>query len=775
MCLKLSRKIIIGGLILGIAGCSSDFSRVKDHYERITQKYEKRLAARPGNEKVRVKLAQFYYEFRDYQRVRELLEEIEDRKAKIILAKAMAEAKDFDYAIEIFEQVKDSVKDNEYLYLYGKVLEEKNLFPKAVKIYSKVRGKFAGLAEERISLIKSKVAEDVPKQIIQIAEEAKEFLKDIENEAAITFLVDEKADIRPDNTAVSSVHVIEQVLKERGKELAEVEVGYDSTYERVELEFARAISKDGKMVYAGKENIRDVSRYLNFPLYSNARVFIVSMPLVDVGSVIEYKIKIYSSKLMNGDDFNFTYRLREKYPIFKAKFELSVPKNKKLNFKNFNEEYVDQHELKPTVKKDKRKAVYKWEFNKIKPLIPEYNMPPVSDINPAVLISSFSSWNQIYDWWKEMYEDKFLLDKETKKFVKSLIKGSKTDFEKAKKLYEFCAKNIRYVAVEYGESGYEPHSAQEVFINRYGDCKDQAILLVSMLKLAGVKAYPVLIPTRSVYEIDKGFPSASFNHAICAVEVDGELIFMDPTAETTSFMNLPLGDQDRDAMVFLNKGWKIVKTPQIADNEILYKMNIGINAEENAVIEREVTSRGFFTSIHRAYLKYTHPSKIKEDIQDKMVQISSFSRLVNYEIENVDDFDKSPVLKYKFETEKFLNPAGNLRIVPVLNEIYIENNLIGKEKRDFPLDFEGLHARKAEIQIKLPVDLAVQYLPEDINLENKWFIFTSVYSVSAEVIKFSQKFQVNQRFVEQSDYEEFKRELEKVLYLLREEIILAKQ
>ena len=87
---------------------------------------------------------------------------------------------------------------------------------------------------------------------------------------------------------------------------------------------------------------------------------------------------------------------------------------------------------------------------------------------------------------------------------------------------------------------------------------------------------------------------------------------------------------------------------------------------KNAKIKRIVTSKGFFSSAHRWYLKYAHPSKIKEDIQKKMVEISAFSKLLNYDIKYLETLDKSPVLEYEFVTEKFLNPAGKLRIIPVL-------------------------------------------------------------------------------------------------------------
>ncbi|UCD14845.1 MAG: DUF3857 domain-containing protein [Candidatus Omnitrophota bacterium] len=772
---KLLYRFIVAISLLAICGCAPELDGVKASYKKVTQIYEGRLKKHPGDLKLRIKLAEFYYEFKDYSKVKQLLDKIDAQQAKVLLAKALAKNKQYDYAIELFEQLKDKIKDPEYLYLYGGVLENKNLFPKALQIYKKVPAPFKAKAQERIQLIESKTETATPAHIQKLYKEAKHFLKDIEDEAAIILYVDEETQIRPDNTSVSTLHVIEQVLQERGKELAEVEIGYDSTYERVSLEFARTVGEEGGVVYAGQQNIRDVSRYLNFPLYSNAKAFIVSMPMVEVGSFIEYKIKLYSSKLVDEDDFSFLYRLRERYPIFKAEFRLEVPKNREVNFKLFNKENAAKHKLTPVVKKKKDKHVYTWKFSKIKPLIPEYNMPPVSEVNPAVLMSSFSSWEQIYKWWRSLYQDKFELDKETEKFVNKLVKGTNSDKSKAKRIYEFCAEHIRYVAVEYGESGHQPHAAQEVFLNRYGDCKDQAILLVAMLKSVGVKGYPVLIPTRNVYPIDKEFPSINFNHAICAADVDGKLIFMDPTAETTSFLNLPLGDQGRTVMVFMEDSWQITETPQITDNRILCKMNIKLNDKENAVIEREVTTSGFFSSAHRAYLKYTHPSKIKEDIQKKMVQISSFSRLIDYKIENLDVLDAAPVLRYKFATEKFLNPAGHLRVIPALSEIQIAHNIIGKEERIFPIDFEGIYSEEAEIEVMLPQGLRIKYLPKDINLQNRWFEFNYSYKKLRAGLEVRQNFSVRERFIQQEDYKEFKKELEKVLYFLREEVILEKR
>jgi len=786
MFLKSLSKLVVIIFLFSLLGCTQapkrsfddgvdDLEELRGNYQELVAQHRQFLALNPDDLELKLKLAKFCYDFKDYSQVREILKSVDDQRAKIILAKALVKAKDYDYAIEIFEQLKPIPEDNEYLYLYGQVLEEKNLFPKALKIYKRVDVPFKERAQERLKSIKVRVDDKIPQEVVVVSKQAEEFLKGLEDEAAIYLLVDEEIEIKPDNTSVSTVHVIKKVLQERGKGLAEVEMGYDSTYERIELEYARTITEDGKVIYAGGESVRDIGRYLNFPLYSNSRAFIVSMPLVEVGSVIEYKVKIYSSKLMNEDDFSFIYHLRESYPVFKAEFDLVIPSNRDINFKFVNKEYAEGISLEPKVVQSEDKKIYSWRFDRVESIIPEYSMPSGSYINPAILISSFSSWDEIYKWWKSLYEDKLELSEEVKNFVEELIKDVTTDYDKAKKLHEFVARNIRYVAIEYGESGYEPHYANEVFMNRYGDCKDQAILLAAMIKYAGLKGYPLLIPTRGAYPMHEDFPSVMFNHAISAVEIDGRLIFMDPTAETTTFEYVPLADQDRMVLVFADDTWRIAKIKTIEDNELAYKMDIVINEDESAAITRGVSTQGFYSSSYRWYLKYTHPATIKEEIQQKMMEISSLSKLIDYQTSDIDNFDTVPTLSYRFEAEEFLNPARDLRIVPVLDQVGLDHALISKEERKYPIDFEGIYSIRANINIALPKNLEVKYLPRSTVLENQWFILELSYREDSDSIIFNQVFRVKERFVEIKDYENFKGHLKKALYLLREEAVLEKK
>jgi len=761
-------------LFIFVCGCKNGAGDLHEIYKKETRQYEKLISKNPKDVNLRITLAQIYYDFKDFEKITALLKDTPDKKAKIILAKSFANLKEYTKALEVFEQVGET-QDNEYMYLYATTLEAKNLYPKAIAIYKKVKGEFEPLAYQRILKIGLKVEDTAPQFLNTLLKEEQKFLSSIDKEEAVVLLVDEENEIKDDNTSVGSVHMVQKVLKEKGKDLAEVEIGYDSTYERVELEYARTITPSGKVVYAGAENTRDVTKYLNFPLYSNAKALIISMPSVDVGSIIEYKVKIYSSKLITNGNFSFIYRLREAFPLARANFKLIVPKKDKIKLKFFNENYAKGTNLNPSKEETEKSVIYSWKFKEIDPIIPEEPMPSISIVNPAVGVSNFSNWEEIYKWWYGLYKDKIILNKEVKAFTENLIRDAKTDLEKAKKIYDFCSRNVRYVAVEYGESGYEPHYANDIFLNRYGDCKDKAILLVAMMRASGLSAYPVLIPTRDIYQTQKDFPCVNFNHAIAALSYEGKLIFMDATASTVSFSDIPLPDQERNVVVFLDNKYEIVTTPVMKHNNAIYETQINIDKNEDAVINRKVTTGGFFASFQRYYLKYTHPDVIKGDIQKRMVQISPFSKLIEFKTGNVDDFDKDSFLQYSFSAKKVLNPADGLRILPFFDDIDLDTSYAGKEKRNYPIEFEGIFNKISKVKINLPENFQVKFLPKTKEINTPWFNFKSVYSQDRNSIEIYREFSVNKRFVEPAEYAEFKKNMEEVFYLLKEEAILEKQ
>ncbi|MCX5680894.1 MAG: transglutaminase domain-containing protein, partial [Candidatus Omnitrophica bacterium] len=455
----------------------------------------------------------------------------------------------------------------------------------------------------------------------------------------------------------------------------------------------------------------------------------MSMPEVMVGAFLEYKIRTVQNKMVAKDKFDTNYFLQTDSPVQHAEFSVKLPQGRKLNQKVLNLVFAKQTaSLSPIVVENSDHSIYSWKFDNIEQMIPEPQMPPLSEVTPVILLSTFESWKQVYDWWWPLAKDKIQVNEAMKAKIGELVNATMTEREKAEVLHNFCIRNIRYVGVEYGQAGYEPHPAPEIFSNKYGDCKDQSILLISMLEAVGIKAHPVLIGTREVPKLQDDFPSMLFNHCIVVAEIGGEFIFLDPTGETVLFGDLPAGDQARDVLVFFDNEAKIMKTPKYpADhNQVIKKTTLNFINPQEIKGQREITTQGIFDQGQRAWLRYTMPALIEETLRQKIQEVIPKGRLIDYKIENLDEMKKSITLFYSFSGSDFLIKAGDkMWVVPQLGGIDLD--AVSRNERNFGIDLSLPQTYLTTIEINLPQEYRVKSLPKPVESDNKWFSYKHGY------------------------------------------------
>jgi hypothetical protein len=401
-------------------------------------------------------------------------------------------------------------------------------------------------------------------------------------------------------------------------------------------------------------------------------------------------------------------------------------------------------------------------------------MPEGVEINPTLIFSTFTEWKEVYDWWWKLAKDKIIADSSIKTEVKRLIKGKAKDLQKAQAIYNFCAKNIRYVAVEYGEAGYEPHPASDIFRNKYGDCKDQAVLLVTMLKEAGLKASLVLIGTKQYYNLNNDFPSVLFNHAIAALYLENKIIFLDPTAETCSFGDLPLGDQNRRVLVFKDDRYKIEETPLYPGEHNLLKQELKLKINENESIagSKINITLGAYDQKQRYWLLYTQPEIIQDTLKNVIQEISIGARLGKYKIDNLNDLNTPVILSYDFSGPEYFTNAGLLRIMPQLADI--DTSLITKESRKYPIDLGLLDKRESYLEIIIPKNFVIQYMPADIKRDSPWFSFAQEYSYKNGRIYLRQLSYSKRDKVAKDEYHDFRSFMENLARSVKQRIVLER-
>ena len=729
------------------------------------------------NNGLRLKLGQLYLEIGNYAQAVDCFKGIESEEAKKNLAIAYFKNSQLSDALAKFEKL-GKLDDSEYLYYYGMALEERNLYDKSLDVYNSIpkESEDYSKAEARIkaiSLFEDTASGQNLKEIIENSPKQ----EDYPEAGAVILLADEEFEVFEDATAIFDLHFMVKIFNERGKEqFSEIHIGYDSTFEEVELDFARTITPDGTVTYVGEKNIRDVSVYLNYPLYSNARARIISMPEVREGAIVEYRAKIFRKQLVNKKDFVLNYSIQEGEPIKIAKFTVKMPRERDLNYKIINSEYNKfSAKLNPEINIVDNRKVYSWQMENIPEVLPESDMSPISRTNPIIMMSTFDKWEDIYRWWYDLYKDKIKIDKEIEDKIEELTRDKGSQRDKLRSIYNYCAQDIRYVAVEYGQAGYEPHQAKDIYKNKYGDCKDQAILLIAMLKSIGINAYPVLIGTYEHIDLNKDFPTLVFNHCIAVADFEDELIFMDPTGQTVPFGDLPSMDQDRLVFLILDSEYKIVSTPSFDSQKNFSQitMHIKINKDESIIVKRKADTRGIFGQSQRYWLQFTKPKLIEEILKGTANAIAPGARLINYKVENVDDLDKDIILEYEFQSPEFLTKAGSSRLLSKLGSINID--AVVKEERNYPIEYPILFETRIITDIEIPDSLVIKYLPLNLKFNSEWFEFENTYTKKNKTISFSEKYKLKKRLILQDDYKEYKELLEDIARKINQRIILEEK
>jgi len=295
-----------------------------------------------------------------------------------------------------------------------------------------------------------------------------------------------------------------------------------------------------------------------------------------------------------------------------------------------------------------------------------------------------------------------------------------------------------------------------------------------MLKEAGFLAWPVLIPTKDSYNLNEDFPAIFFNHCIVTVSLKDKIIFLDPTAETCSFGDLPEDDQARGVLMFKEDGYKMEETPLYPAEHNLRKqyLKMKVNSDESIVAEKSIFTYGMYDQAQRYWMLYTPPELIAEQLKEKIQSVSIGATLDSYNIENLKDLNTPVVLNYTFRGREYLTDAGKSRIMPQL--VSLDTSLVAKDKRRYPLDFSILDTEETVLEIEIPSQFTIKYMPPNITEESPWLKFIVEYQQKENKIYFRQKTELKKNTISEEDYLDFKVFFENLAKKVKQRIVLEK-
>lgn len=200
-------------------------------------------------------------------------------------------------------------------------------------------------------------------------------------------------------------------------------------------------------------------------------------------------------------------------------------------------------------------------------------MPPDLVLYPALEFTTGTTWQKVAAEYARLSDDKLRLADVQPVMVKINTKEG-TREQVIRRIVAALHGNVRYTGVEFGESNLIPQFPAETLKRKYGDCKDKAALLVTMLRSAGIAANLALLDAGPGIDIDPDLPGMGvFDHAIVYVPASGsdKELWIDATAEYSQVGTLPWGDYGRRALVVAPNTESLTKTPDLTAAQVVHR------------------------------------------------------------------------------------------------------------------------------------------------------------------------------------------------------------
>ena len=573
---------------------------------------------------------------------------------------------------------------------------------------------------------------------------------------------------------VMSEHEIIKIINKKGiKKYSSLTFPFSKKNQKLKVYYIKIIQPNGNIIHINPNLLKTVTAPFNpeAPIFSNQLLKTIQLPGLIKGSIIDYKYRTVVIKPYMKNNFFTEDYFGGLSPLKKSVYKLTIPKGLYYRYAGYG------LKEKPEIIKNSLNTTLIWSIWNRKKITPEEMGPGESFIVPHVMISSVKSWNKVALWYAHLTKDIIKPGAELNNYIDSLIHSKKTKLEKIKAIYNFTAKKIRYVGYEFGINGYKPSNVNSIFKNRFGDCKDHATLFSSMLKQIGVNAYPVLIPTTEIPDMNPNIPTPFvFDHEITAIKLkSGKFMFADTTSNVTTFGDLPPMDQGRNVLILVNGKGITAKTPIFppSKNSISVKEYASVSSGGALNVKSSLIYSGAYDMYKRYLYSSTSKRKKKDAILKDVMSIVPNARLTGYSFKNGNSLTKPYIENFSFAAKNYSGKNDSIIIIrfPLRTRTEL-TKITAMDKRKYPLKFGYNFSEKTAVYLSFPENYKIVFIPKTVNIRNAAGSFATSYSVKNNTAVFRSYFSVKGYKIKPGNYAAAKKLFNGAIKALSNQIIM---
>lgn len=579
------------------------------------------------------------------------------------------------------------------------------------------------------------------------------------NTNAVILLDNTTYTVAPDGTATEHVRRVIKILRPQGRDEGLVFVSFDNDRKILSMH-VWSISPDGHEFSVNDKEIVEFGYPGQGNLYEDERIKAAKPPGRDPGGVIAYeyeqRVRPYVSET--------TWFFQGDTPRLNQVFTLELPAG-------FTYSTVWAHHA--SVKEaDLESRRWRWEINETPAIDLEHvlHRPPELALAGRMTIHYSSvakpadikdGWKDIGEWYDGLSRARLAPTPELSAKASELAAGKADFYDKTEVIAEFVQKQVRYFVIEMGIGGYQPHFAGDIYRNRYGDCKDKATVLSSMLSTVGIHAALLMVDSRRGV-IDPDAPSIVGNHMIAAIEIPKgydspklrsvvtaktgrRYLIFDPTWEKTPFGQLEHNLQGSYGVLMEGADSQVIALPLLSPELNTVRRTATMHLDADGTLKGTVVEKRFGDLSVRRRTLYTHgdDKEQSEFIDHALEQDFPTFKVTDMKVENAESLNKDLTNTYTLDVERYARAMGQLLMVRprILGS---EAPTVDHERRTVPIDLGQTMQAIDDYSIEFPSGYAVDELPPAVKLDLGFASYQSSSEVKGNMLHYSRTYTVRQ-------------------------------
>ncbi|MGH9927864.1 MAG: DUF3857 domain-containing protein [Pyrinomonadaceae bacterium] len=556
-----------------------------------------------------------------------------------------------------------------------------------------------------------------------------------------------------DGTCQRDLRLRVRVQTEAGLErFGQLVFAYSSANENLDVDFLRVRKADGTIISATAGDIQDLSAPIarEAPVYTDLRQKHVTVRGLRPGDVLEYHVVWQAHTPLAQNNFWLAedFSNPDSLIFLDDQLEVNLPADSKVKLKT-------AAGFDPTIKEQDDRRIYTWKYTNLKHEEKDEKAAAAkkkSDDDdepkpPQIQMTTFQSWDEVGQWYAGLERDRIVPDEKVRAKTEELVRGLTSDKAKIEALYQYVAKNFRYVSLSLGQGRYQPHAAADVYANQYGDCKDKHTLLSSMLIAAGLRGYPALM--NSSRKIDADVPSpGQFDHVITAVPLAGETLWMDTTAEVAPFGLISPQLRDKKALLVPASGSARLETTP-AEPPFLSTEFLEIVGQVNELGKLSGHTHLVVHGDAELFFRMMFRGTPKNEWKKLSYYLSMVSGLRNQEVTEIKPsdpaaFEKPFEVDYDFSSDDFLDWSSKKAKVAIpLPSLHLAQIDPDKQEGSKPIQLGA----PIDIDYRVKLTLPSQYqtrLPLPLKVTRDYADYSSSYKLEGNTLVAERRLRMRQ-------------------------------